>query len=56
MLPLRIRECLPAPGLTEYTPTSVEWMIAIGAIGLAFMMYYVADKFFDLDHTVEDDH
>ena len=56
MLPLKIREYLPVPGLTEYTPTSVEWMIAIGAIGLAFMMYYAADKFFDLDHTVEDVH
>jgi molybdopterin-containing oxidoreductase family membrane subunit len=56
MLPLKIREYLAAPGLTEYTPTSVEWMIAIGAIGLAFMMYYAADKFFDLDHTVEDVH
>ncbi|MEA3456186.1 MAG: molybdopterin oxidoreductase, partial [Campylobacterota bacterium] len=56
MLPLKIREYLPAPGLTEYTPTSVEWMISIGAIGLAFMMYYAADKFFDLDHSVEDSH
>jgi len=56
MLPLKIREYLPVPGLTEYTPTAVEWMISIGAIGLAFMMYYAADKFFDLDHTVEDEH
>ena len=54
MLPLKIREYLPVPGLTEYTPTSIEWMIAIGAIGLAFMMYYAADKFFDLDHAAED--
>jgi Ni/Fe-hydrogenase subunit HybB-like protein len=43
-------------GLVEYTPTAVEWMISIGAIGLAFMMYYAADKFFNLDHTKEDSH
>jgi Ni/Fe-hydrogenase subunit HybB-like protein len=40
-----------APGLVVYTPSAVEWMISIGAIGLAFMMYYAADKFFNLDHT-----
>ncbi|MEA3419762.1 MAG: NrfD/PsrC family molybdoenzyme membrane anchor subunit [Campylobacterota bacterium] len=51
MLPLKIREYAAQPGLVEYTPTAVEWMIAIGAIGLAFMMYYAADKFFDLDHS-----
>lgn len=52
MLPLKIREYSAVPTLTEYTPTSVEWMIAIGAIGLAFAMYFVADKLFDLDHKV----
>lgn len=50
MLPLKIREYAAQPGLVEYTPTLVEWMIAIGAIGLAFMMYYAAEKFFNLDH------
>jgi len=39
--------------LVEYTPTAVEWMISIGAIGVAFMMYYAADKFFNLDHAEE---
>ena len=56
MIPLKIHEYTSAPGLVEYTPTAVEWMISIGAIGLAFMMYYAADKFFNLDHTEEDSH
>jgi len=53
MMPLKIREYSLPPGLVEYTPTSIEWMISIGAIGVAFMMYYAADKFFDLDHKSE---
>jgi Ni/Fe-hydrogenase subunit HybB-like protein len=53
MMPLKIREYASAPGLVEYTPSPTEWMIAIGAIGLAFMMYYAADKFFNLDHSPE---
>lgn len=52
MLALKTAEYLPAPGLTHYTPTTVEWMISIGAIGLAFAIYYAANKFFDLDHKV----
>jgi len=52
MLALKTGEYLPAPGLTQYTPTTVEWMISIGAIGLAFAIYYAANKFFDLDHKV----
>ena len=53
MMPLKIREYSLPPGLVEYTPTAVEWMISIGAIGVAFMMYYAADKFFNLDHAEE---
>lgn len=56
MMPLKIREYSLPPGLVEYTPSSVEWMIAIGAIGLSFMMYYAADKFFDLDHSATKSH
>jgi len=53
MLKLKIHEYVAAPGLVEYTPTAVEWMISIGAIGVAFMWYYAADKFFDLDHSTD---
>jgi len=51
MLKLKIHEYVAKPGLVEYTPTLVEWMISIGAIGLAFMWYYAAEKFFNLDHS-----
>jgi len=54
MMPLKIREYSAVPSLVEYTPSSVEWMIAIGAIGVTFMLYYIADKFFDLDHKTEE--
>lgn len=50
MMPLKIREYSLPPGLVEYAPTAAEWMISIGAIGLAFMMYYAADRLFNLDH------
>ena len=54
MMPLKIREYSLPPGLVEYTPTSVEWMISIGALGISFIMYFLADKFFNLDHDMED--
>ena len=50
MMALKTREYSLQPTLVEYMPTSIEWMISIGAIGVAFMMYYAANKFFDLDH------
>jgi Ni/Fe-hydrogenase subunit HybB-like protein len=53
MMPLKIREYSLPPGLVEYTPTGVEWMISIGAIGISFLMYFAADKFFNLDHKDE---
>jgi len=56
MMPLKIREYSLPPGLVEYIPTATEWMISIGAIGLAFMMYYAADRFFDLDHDTTVSH
>lgn len=56
MMPLKIREYSLPPGLVEYIPTATEWMISLGAIGLAFMMYYTADKFFNLDHDPEESH
>ena len=56
MLNLKIREYSVAPSLVEYIPTSTEWMISIGALGVSFMMYYAADKFFNLDHKESDIH
>ncbi len=56
MMPLKIREYSLPPGLVEYIPTATEWMISLGAIGLAFMMYYAADRFFNLDHDPEESH
>lgn len=42
-----------APTWIEYFPSPVEWAIAVGALGVCFLLYYVAEKAFDLD---EDDH
>jgi molybdopterin-containing oxidoreductase family membrane subunit len=42
-----------APTWIEYSPSPVEWAIAVGALGVCFLLYYVAEKAFDLD---EDDH
>ena len=43
-----------APSIVEYTPSNTEWMIALGAIGLAILIYQVGTKLFDLD--AQDDH
>ena len=56
MMPLKIKEYAQTTPFVEYTPTLIEWMISLGALGLAVMMYYAADKFFDLDHKVEESH
>ncbi|MCD6433934.1 MAG: polysulfide reductase NrfD [Sulfurimonas sp.] len=42
-----------APTWIEYSPSPVEWAIAVGALGVCFLLYYVAEKAFDLD---EEDH
>ena len=42
-----------APTWIEYFPSPVEWAIAVGALGVCFLLYYVAEKAFDLD---EEDH
>ena len=49
MQTLKIREYQLPPSLVEYTPSSTEWMIALGAIGLAILIYQVGTKLFDLD-------
>ncbi len=38
-----------APTWIEYSPSSVEWAIAVGAFGVCFLLYYVAEKAFNLD-------
>ena len=54
MMALKTREYQLPPSWVEYTPSAVEWMIGIGAIGLLFIMYYTAEKLFDLDHSKAD--
>jgi molybdopterin-containing oxidoreductase family membrane subunit len=49
MQTLKIREYQLPPSLVEYTPSSTEWMIALGAIGLAILIYQVGTKLFDLE-------
>jgi molybdopterin-containing oxidoreductase family membrane subunit len=53
MQTMKIKEYQLAPSLVEYTPSSTEWMIALGAIGLAILIYQVGTKLFDLE---EKDH
>jgi molybdopterin-containing oxidoreductase family membrane subunit len=49
MQTMKIQEYQVAPTLIEYSPSSTEWMIAIGAIGLAILIYQVGTKLFNLD-------
>jgi len=49
MQTMKIKEYQLVPTLIEYTPSSTEWMIALGAIGLAILIYQVGTKLFDLD-------
>jgi molybdopterin-containing oxidoreductase family membrane subunit len=49
MQTLKLREYQLPPSLVEYTPSSTEWMIALGAIGLAILIYQVGTKLFDLE-------
>ncbi len=46
---LKTKEYQLAPTWIEYFPSSVEWAIAVGALGVCFLLYYVAEKAFDLD-------
>ena len=48
---LKTQEYQLAPTFIEYMPSFSEIAISIGAIGVCFLMYYLADKFFDLDHN-----
>jgi Ni/Fe-hydrogenase subunit HybB-like protein len=47
---LKIREYQLPPSFIEYFPSFSEIAISIGGIGVCFIMYYLAEKFFNLDH------
>lgn len=51
--PLKLREYSVAPEFIEYFPSFSEIGIAIGGIGVCFVMYYLAEKLFNLDHDKE---
>jgi molybdopterin-containing oxidoreductase family membrane subunit len=56
MQTLKTTEYQLAPQWVSYFPSFAEIAIAAGGIGLCLLMYYVADKLFDLDETTEGTH
>lgn len=48
---LKIREYQLPPSFIEYMPSFAEIGVSIGGIGVCFVMYYLAEKFFNLDHN-----
>lgn len=49
--PLKLREYQLPPTFIEYMPSFAEIGISIGGIGVCFVMYYIAEKLFNLDHN-----
>jgi molybdopterin-containing oxidoreductase family membrane subunit len=49
MQTMKIREYQLPPSMIEYTPSITEWMIALGAIGLAIFIYQIGAKLFNLE-------
>lgn len=49
--PLKLREYQLPPTFIEYMPSFAEIGISIGGIGVCFIMYYLAEKLFNLDHN-----
>ncbi|QKF80823.1 NrfD/PsrC family molybdoenzyme membrane anchor subunit [Halarcobacter ebronensis] len=47
---LKIREYQLPPSLVEYFPSFAEIAISIGGIGVCLLVYYFAEKFFNLDY------
>lgn len=47
---LKTREYQLPPTFIEYMPSFAEIAISIGGIGVCLVMYYFAEKFFNLDH------
>lgn len=51
MRTLKISEYELAPTFLEYFPSFAEFAIGFGGIGISLMLYYIADKVFNLDET-----
>lgn len=51
MRTLKISEYELPPTFLEYVPSATEFAIGLGGIGLSLLMYYLADKIFNLDET-----
>ena len=49
MTTLKRAEYQLAPSFVDYFPSATEFMIGFGGIGLSLIMYYFADKIFNLD-------
>lgn len=47
---LKTKEYQLAPSFIEYMPSFAEIAVSIGGIGVCLVMYYLAEKFFNLDH------
>ncbi len=56
MQTLKTTEYQLPPQWVSYFPSFAEIAIAAGGIGLCLLMYYVADRVFDLDETTEATH
>jgi|GEM_PF-7003002 len=51
MTTLKRAEYQLAPSFVDYFPSATEFMIGFGGIGLSLIMYYFADKIFNLDES-----
>ncbi len=47
---LKIREYQLSPSFVEYMPSFAEIAVSLGGVGVCFVMYYLAEKYFNLDH------
>ncbi|MCD8545442.1 MAG: polysulfide reductase NrfD [Sulfurospirillum cavolei] len=56
MTTLKRAEYQLAPSFVDYFPSATEFMIGFGGIGLSLIMYYFADKIFNLDESEETHH
>jgi molybdopterin-containing oxidoreductase family membrane subunit len=56
MQTLKTTEYQLAPQWVEYFPSFAEIAISAGGIGLCLLLYYMADKLFELDETAEGSH
>lgn len=54
MQTMKLKEYQLAPQWIEYAPTSTEWAIALGGIGICLALYYIGENFFFLDPKKED--